>query len=70
MNSRPILDDSENDDDATEKRNAGKSTDTEDSDPLFPVDNPYLDPLYRANSNLGSLPLVPSAERVRLWGYA
>ena len=75
LNSRPILSDSETDDDAIEKRNAGKSqVETEDTDPLFP-DNPYLDPLYRPykylDSNPGEPPrLVPSTERVRLRGYA
>ena len=75
LNSRPILIDSETDDVAIEKRNAGKSqVETEDSDPLFPV-NPYLDPPYRPHTYLDSNTsepsrLVPSTERVRLRGYA
>ena len=75
LNSRPVLSDSETDDVAIEKRNAGKSqVETEDSDPLFP-DNPYLDLLYRPHTYLDSNPgepprLVPSTERVRLRGYA
>ncbi len=72
LNSRPIHVDSENDDDATEKRNGGKSqVDTEDSDPLFPAD-----PLFRANQYLPSSPGAPprlvqrtSNEGVRLLSY-
>ena len=73
LNSRPVLSDSETDDVAIEKRNAGKSQVDTDPDPHS--DNPYIDPLYRPNKYLDSNPgepprLVPSTERVRLRGYA
>ncbi len=73
LNSRPILEESDNDKYATEQRNAIKSqVDTKDSDPLFTAN-----PFFRANrfepSNPGSPPRrVPSTsnEGVGLLGYA
>ncbi len=63
LNSRPIIEDSDNDDYASEQRNEGKSqVDTEDSDPPFPA-NQFLP------SNPGSPPrrvLSTSTEGVRL----
>ncbi len=67
LNLRPIIEDSDNNDYASEQRNGGKSqVDTENSDPLFPANHFLL-------SNPGSPPrrvLSTSNEGVRLLGYA
>ena len=67
LNSRPIIEDSDNDHRTSEQWNGEKSqVDTEDFDPLFPANQVVL-------SNPGSPPRrvpSPSNEGVRLWGYA
>ncbi len=73
LNSRPIIEESDNYDYAREERNEVKSqVETEDSDPLFPAYS-----FFRANQFEPSNPVSPPRrvlstfnEGVRLWGYA